>query len=185
MLPEDEFRTSRLSRVVYALVALGLVMCAALLGWRLGRSGTGHSPVERLAELRLPSLDGTLGGPADHRGQVVLLDFWASWCNPCRAQAKVLELLAEDFPSHEVQFFAVNVGESAETVSDYVASAPFPYPVLLDETGETSSEIGVYGLPTVMVLDREGQLVFSQSGIRGRGELAEVLRSALDAPTGG
>ncbi|REJ79908.1 MAG: TlpA family protein disulfide reductase [Acidobacteria bacterium] len=170
-------------RVVFAFLACVLVVLAAAVGWWLGRRGAAPASADRLlSQLTLPTLDGSVDGPAAQRGQVVLLDFWASWCNPCRAQARVLETVLEDFAGADVRFFAVNVGESRDTVAEYVSRDPFPYPVLLDESGERSSAIGVYGLPTVIVLDRQGQTVFSRSGIRGRAELSEVLKGALEVP---
>lgn len=160
------------------VLAVALVVVAALLGWRLGQRGEA-APDRTMSRMVLPTLDGGSDGPGNHRGSVVLLDFWASWCSPCRAQAKVLELLAEDFAGQDVRFFAVNVGEDRETVRQFVETSPFPYPVLLDETGSVSSSLGVYGLPTVAVLDRQGDEVFSRSGITGRSILTDAIRAGL------
>lgn len=129
-------------------------------------------------DFRLASLDGGMVGPADFAGDVVLVEFWATWCAPCRLQAKYLELLHEELGGHGVRFLAIDSGEDEATVREYVERNPFPYPVLLDPEDALSSRYQLYGLPTVMVIDRQGAVSFLETGVSDTGRLRHVLREA-------
>lgn len=128
-------------------------------------------------DFRLASLDGPMIGPADYPGEVVLAEFWATWCGPCRLQARVLEQLHEEMEGRGVRFLAIDVGEDEETVRNFVADDPFPYPVLLDPQDSLSAQFQILGLPTVMIINREGQITFMETGVTP----IEKLRSELEA----
>jgi peroxiredoxin len=127
---------------------------------------------------QLASLDGRRLGPGDFAGKVVLLDFWATWCGPCHIQADVLRDLYPRFRGPRVEFLAVSVGEDLDTVRHFVAEKPFDYPVLLDPQSEVADPLGVMALPTIMVVDRQGRLVFRESGLVAGETLEQVLRDA-------
>ena len=177
------------SRPISFLTAIVVILSGAAVGWWLGvRASADRQPAD-LGRLELPVFGSeTVDGPDKRPGDVTLLDFWASWCGPCKAQARVLAPLHEEF-GDRVRFFAVNVGESPQQVADFVAEDPFPYPVLLDELGDHSASAGIFGLPTLVVLGTEGQVVLRSEGITGRSVLIEALQAALgpsdDAPAAG
>ena len=129
-------------------------------------------------DFRLATLDGGEIGPLDYEGEAVVLDFWATWCGPCRLQAEYLEELHEELDGKNVQFLAVNVGETAEQVQDFVAETPFPYPVLLDSKDTLTSRYNLLGLPTVMVVDTQGKISFLRTGVTDNKTLREALRDA-------
>ena len=126
-------------------------------------------------EFTLLSLAGEQVSVADLAGDVVVIDFWATWCGPCRYQAAILHALHEEFGDQDVRFLAISLGEPEEIVRSFVDDNPFPYPVLIDPDDLLSIELGVYVLPTVMILDREGRVSFFQPGVTQ----AEPLRRAL------
>lgn len=132
-------------------------------------------------DFRLASLDGGQLGPADYPGQVVLVEFWATWCGPCRLQARFLEELYGEYAGQGVRFLAVNVGEELETVQRYVAKSPFSYPVLLDPKDTMTARYQLLGLPTVMIVDRQGNISFLNTGV----STADQLRRELDAAGAG
>lgn len=127
---------------------------------------------------RLATLDGGELGPQDLAGKVVLLEFWATWCIPCHAQADILEPLYREYRERGVEFLAVDLGEDEETVRRFVAANPFPYPVLLDPEDELSWELGIHALPTLMVIDRAGAVSFVHTGVVDEDELRRVLGKA-------
>lgn len=129
-------------------------------------------------DFRLASLDAGELGPQDFEGQVVLVDFWATWCVPCRAQAAVLEPLYEEYRGKGVQFMAVSLGEQEDTVRRFVAANPMPYPVLIDPEDGLTYDLGVVALPTLLVIDRSGKVAYFRPGIIEEGRLRRVLDGA-------
>ena len=130
-----------------------------------------------LVEFRLPNLEGGLLGPPDYPGQVVVVEFWASWCGPCRLQAKNLEILREEY-GDSVRFLAVNSGENEQTVQSYVEKTPFSYPVLLDTRDSLGVEYQILGLPTLFIINPQGQLVFRETGVVDIGVLRREIAAA-------
>ena len=126
-------------------------------------------------QFTLLSLAGGEVAASDFRGEVVVIDFWATWCGPCHFQADILEALHEEFGDRGVRFLAISLGEDEETVRNFVDNNPYPYPVLIDPEDQLSIELGIYVLPTVMILDREGLVSFVQPGV----SQTEPLRRAL------
>ena len=129
-------------------------------------------------EFRLASLDGGMIGPQDYQGDVVLVELWATWCGPCRLQARFLEELHEELDGNGVHFLAVSVGEDEETVREFIERTPFPYPVLLDPEDTLGQRYQIYGLPTVMIIDRQGNVSFLETGISDTARLKVALKAA-------
>lgn len=134
-------------------------------------------------DFRLASLAGSEISPGDYAGEVVLIDFWATWCGPCHAQAEILKQLWADLEGKGVRFLAVSLGESEETVRRFVEDNPYPYPVLIDPADRLSIDLGIYVLPTLMVIDREGRVVFREPGVSDGETLRRVLyESGVEHP---
>ncbi|HEV8241043.1 MAG TPA: TlpA disulfide reductase family protein [Thermoanaerobaculia bacterium] len=127
---------------------------------------------------RLPTLDGKELGPADFAGKVVVADFWATWCGPCFLQADILHRLHELYPQADVQFLAIDVGEDEKTVRAFTAKRPIPYPVLLDEEEKVSGDLRVAGFPTLLILNRKGEVSYLRAGIVPEKRMRELLTLA-------
>jgi thiol-disulfide isomerase/thioredoxin len=165
--------------LMFALVPLAAAGLGAIAAQQL-LPPAGSDPAERVPVLRfrLASLDGRQLGPGDFAGKVVVLDLWATWCEPCRIQARLLETLSREYSVDQVQFLAVNVEEPEAVVRDYVAERPFSYPVLLDPDNRVGGELGVIGLPTLVVIDRQGRVVSKDLGIQPLERLRSLLEEA-------
>ena len=127
---------------------------------------------------RLPTVDGRALGPKDFGGQVVVVDFWATWCLPCRLQAEILEPVYRDYKGRGVQFLAANVGEEKDVVTQFLKDKPFPYPVLLDPTQAVATDLKVIALPTLLVIDKQGKVSYFQQGIADGDTLRQLIKQA-------
>ena len=162
------FRLHRPS-VLMAVLSILLISCGASAADR---------PAGKDLEFRLKTVDGRTLGPRDFKGQVVVVDFWATWCLPCHLQARVLEPLHKEYKAKGVQFLAANVGEDEKTVRSFLKSKPFPYPVLLDPEDKVSTRLGVLQLPTLLVIDKTGKVSYFQAGVADAPTLRKILKQA-------
>ncbi len=112
----------------------------------------------------LETLTGESRTLADYEGKVVFLNFWASWCAPCVEEMPAMQMLADRFEDDGLRVVAVNVRERRETASDVVEELGLEFTVLLDTNGEAMSSYNVRGLPTTIIIDREGQVVGTKLG---------------------
>lgn len=123
--------------------------------------------------LMLPMLDGEATSLEAWRGKAVILNFWASWCYPCRTE---MPALAEVHEAHEdVVVVGVNLEENEETARDFVEELALPFPILLDETGQLAKSMNVIGLPTTFFINAEGEIVGSRIGPLTPAMLAEIV----------
>jgi thiol-disulfide isomerase/thioredoxin len=156
-----------------------LVAVACFLFLSCDGATAGNAPAAGpRTDFRLKTLDGRALGPKDFRGQVVVVDFWATWCGPCHLQAQILEPVYRDFKGRGVQFLAANVGEEPEMVKKFLKDKPFPYPVLIDPEDNISGDLGIVALPTLMVVDKKGKVTYFQAGIADGDTLRQILKKA-------
>jgi peroxiredoxin len=129
-------------------------------------------PVSRPAEpipapaFELADLAGQTVRLGDFRGRVVLLNFWATWCVPCREEMPALQTLAKELGPRGLAVVAVNFKEPRREVESFVREHDLRFPMLLDAEGRTSERYQVFALPTTVVVDRRGMLVGTVLGIR-------------------
>ncbi len=117
-------------------------------------------------ELTLVALDGREYGLADFAGRVILVNFWATWCPPCRKEMPALERLAQHFQGAAFAVVGVNVGESVERIQDFLQTLAVrpAFPMLLDPDGSVSQSWHARVVPTTWVVDREGRIVLGAVG---------------------
>jgi len=162
---------------VVVLVVTGLL---ALVAWRLIRVPEPEAPTLAAPEFQLASLDGQRIGPEDYEGQVLLIDFWATWCTPCHLQARILDGLYDDYRERGVEFLAISTGEVEGIVRQFVTDHPYRYPVLIDPEDNLSQQLGIYALPTLMVIDSHGDVAYFRPGVTPAKALRRILDEALE-----
>jgi thiol-disulfide isomerase/thioredoxin len=101
---------------------------------------------------------------ADLKGQVVLLNFWASWCEPCRAEMPSLETIAAQLTAEGLAVIAVNFKESEATIRRFTQSTSLALPVARDADGAVAKAFGVNIFPTTVAIARNGRAAFSVIG---------------------
>lgn len=166
-------------KVRFAALAAALAL-ASIFACNRAHPGAGQGAENSSTpapEFRLRGLDGEEYRLSDYAGRVVLIEFWATWCGPCRLQAEILSRLYAEVRAEGIEFLAISLGEAKEVVEAHVRKEPFPYPVLLDPQEKLGYELEVYALPTVMIVDRQGEVTYSRPGISD----GETLRRALAA----
>jgi cytochrome c biogenesis protein CcmG/thiol:disulfide interchange protein DsbE len=171
---------------VSAVLAVLLISGGA---WILFRGMKGSSPNARSAaptplaeaapEFTLQTLDGQSVRLSDYRGQVVLLNTWATWCPPCRAEMPDLEAYYRQHGRDGFVVLAVNNQESPGTVAAFLGEHDFTFPILLDPEGVVIREYGVLGLPTSFFIDRDGTMRGVWSGQLTPARLKELVDPLL------
>ncbi len=115
-------------------------------------------------ELVLPAWEGPPWRLADARGQIVLLNFWASWCEPCRAEMPSLELLEQRHENQRLKVMAVNFRETDGSIRRFLDSTPVSLTILRDTDGAAARAWQVRIFPTTVVIDRQGRALFTVTG---------------------
>lgn len=173
-----ERRTFRMIALVVVASLLFGLLALPRLGPRTPSSG-GMAP-----EFALPVVVG--GDPtarvalANYRGQVVVLDFWATWCGPCAEQARILEQFVR-VARRDVTILGIDQGETAETVREHFAKRDAGYAILLDADERVGQSYAVRGLPTIVIIDRLGRIAASLSGLVPYARLERLVAEAAEA----
>jgi peroxiredoxin len=154
------------------LVAL-MLGCAALAG---------------ASEMSVPAPDFTLKSRSGEnirlselRGNVVMVNFWASWCGPCRQEMPLLDDLYQEYRDYGFELLGINVDENQADAERMLERIPVSFPVLFDPESTVSKEYGVDAMPSTLLIDRDGNARYLHRGYRpGEEEIyAEKLRALV------
>jgi cytochrome c biogenesis protein CcmG/thiol:disulfide interchange protein DsbE len=120
---------------------------------------------EPAPDIELPPLDGgEERSLEDWRGQVVVLNYWASWCEPCRDESPLLERWHRRISKRGATVLGIDVLDVTSDAKDFIEEYGLTYPHLRDKDGSTQEEFGIVAYPETFVIDREGRIVASQRG---------------------
>lgn len=148
----------------------------------LSHSLTSQTPKPAPA-LKLNGLDGQMHDLAQLKGRVVLINFWATWCPPCRREMPSMERLSQTLKGEAFSVLAVDVGESAEIIETFTGQldTTLSFPILLDTRSRTMQAWKVAGLPTTFLIDKQGRIVASAIGGRefDHPEIIRTIREML------
>jgi len=118
---------------------------------------------------------------ADLRGKVVVVDFWATWCPPCRAEMPILQKMQNELGGKGLAVLGLDVGEEAEQVTEFAKQQSYTFTLLLGAEPEISAKYFVEAYPTVFVVDRQGKIKFRELGGGSPDELRAAVEAALNA----
>ncbi len=145
----------------------------------------------------LPALAGSTGGPApaftlaarggqdvslsQYRGQVVMINFWASWCGPCRQEMPLLESIYKKYGKMGFTMLGVNVEPDSNAANEWLKATPVSFPILYDRDSKVSKLYEVSGMPSTVIIDRSGKLRMLHRGYKpgDENEYLDSIRSLI------
>lgn len=119
-----------------------------------------------IVDFELQDLTGTTRRLSDFRGKVVFLNFWATWCGPCRFEMPSMEKLYQRLKAKGLEIVAVNLQEDRKTVQRFVDELGLSFHILLDTAGRIGATYGARSIPTTYIVDREGFVIAGTIGTR-------------------
>ena len=117
-------------------------------------------------DFNLKDMEDKLHKLSSYRGRVVIVNFWATWCPPCRFELPSMDKAYQLLKQQDVVMLAINVGEDADTIFSFTADYPVSFPLLLDKDAVVIKQYPVIGLPTSYIINPQGQLVYRVIGTR-------------------
>ena len=145
--------------ILVLILAMTLVLSSIALGCAVGQDAARGPEIGNLApDFQLDNLDGQHVSLNDFRGKPLLVNFWTSWCPPCRSEMPFIQDTFTDkkWADAGLVVLAIDIGESPSTVREFVKNYGLTFPVLLDVARDVSLEYYVRGIPTTFFIDREG-----------------------------
>jgi peroxiredoxin len=137
-------------------VIIAIVLAVYFRGPRSQASGPAALQGRPAPSFAVPALNGTTTALDSYRGRVVVMNLWASWCPPCRAEMPDLQRLYQTYRARNVIVLGVDQGESAQRVGAFAQSLGIHYPLLLDQQQQYGRVYAALGLPTTIVITPEG-----------------------------
>jgi peroxiredoxin len=149
--------------------SLGIALAFALLLAGCAESGAdgarGIDKGDRAVDFTLKMLDGREVSLDDYLGSPVLINFWATWCPPCRAEIPDLEAAYQAHKADGLVVLGVSVQDKPEIVDPFIDIMGMTYPIVLDTNAQVMNTYRLLGLPTTIVVDRDGVIVARHSGL--------------------
>ena len=136
------------------------------------------------SDFQITTLDGRELRLSDLRGSIVMVDFWSSWCPPCRAEASVLAEAYERWSELGVEFVGVSIWDNEEDVANFVNRHNIMYPNGIDKDGSIAVEFGVKGIPEKFFVNPQGEIVRKINGPNTSQSLDAVLTQMSDESIG-
>ena len=189
--PQARARSGRRRLIVAAAVLLPAAAVLALLAYGFTTEPK-YIPTPLIAKpappFSLPRFDGGVLRLEELRGKVVFLNFWASWCPPCRAEARMLEAAWQMYRKEGAVFVGVNIQDKEPDARAFLEEFGITYPNVIDQGSRVAIDYGVWGLPETFFIDREGRITYKHVGTLGRStvtaKLDEALRGVVSASEG-
>jgi thiol-disulfide isomerase/thioredoxin len=119
-------------------------------------------------------------GPATYRGEVVAVNFWASWCGPCRKEQPGLQRLHEEYGDRGVQFLGIDFKDDPAAARTYLDEFGVTYPSVADPSGGLAHRFGIPYLPATILVDANGQMRYLMVGAQPEDELRRYIEDLLD-----
>jgi peroxiredoxin len=184
--PEQPAKTTRHNSLVWivVIVAVAAMLAVAPYMARRARNNAGADSNawkgKSAPEFSLESLDGKTVRLADYRGKGVLLNFWATWCQPCKIEMPWFEELQREYGAQGLQVVGIAMDDAPkEDITKFAKEMGVNYPILLGKESVGDAYGGVQFLPSTFFIDRDGKVVDRIFGLRSRSEIEDDIKLAL------
>ena len=184
-------------RSVLIGVGVPVLLVISLMTWgviqndgRAGQTGVNNRfgevslSVDANADFELVSLDGETISIKDFRGSIVVVDFWSSWCAPCKAEGPVLAKTYDKWKNRGVEFIGIAIWDSKEPVEEFIELNKINYVNGIDPDGRIFVDFGVSGIPEKFFVTPEGQIIRKIIGPNTSKTLDDILTDMTDATLG-
>jgi DsbE subfamily thiol:disulfide oxidoreductase len=170
--------------VAIVAVAVGLMLWTASRVSRNPQRLTSGAAGKPAPEFELKSLDGRTVRLSDYRGKAVLLNFWATWCGPCKIEMPWFEELQNKYRSQGLEVIGIAMDDAGEdTVAKFVKDMGVTYTILMGKEAVGVDYGGVLGLPTTFYIDRQGRVVDQVVGLVSHSDIEDNIKKALASGT--
>jgi peroxiredoxin len=174
-------------RSLILVTLLGQMLAAGMVASAVSSEHQTLTPLDgesAAPDFALPDVDGGIHRLSDYRGRVVIVNFWATWCPPCREEMPAMQRAWEVLQREDIIMLAIDVGEDEDTIFAFTADYPVTFPLLLDRNSDVIQQWPVRGLPTTFVVDPQGRLAYRAIGARQWDSQAilEKIRALKKAP---
>lgn len=175
-----------MNRAAYFFLILTVILAAGTAGYHFsqrhdasGKVRTDNRALEKLWSLDLPDTTGKLHRLSQWRGRVLVVNFWATWCPPCRREIPGFIRLSGKYAANNVQFVGIGV-DDPDKVREFSEKAAIPYPILIGDMDlfRLSEDLGnpTQALPFTLILDRQGNISFIREGMLDEASLELILK---------
>ena len=157
-----------------------LTLPALILGSLLAAASGANAP-QPAPDFALPAREGADVRLSELKGQVVMINFWATWCGPCRQEMPLLQQLQSKYEPLGFTLLGVNVENDSAAAQAWLKGVPVSFPILFDRKNEVAERFGVQGMPSTVFVDREGKVRYVHRGYKPGDEAkyADMIRSLV------
>ena len=149
---------------ITAAALLAALVALALPAWAAADSATDAVAPSPAPAFTLQATDGRQVSLAQFKGDVVMINFWASWCGPCRQEMPLLDSIYRKYKDMGFELIGVNVEPDSKAANAWLKATPVTYPVLYDPQSKVSQLYQVQAMPTTVIIDRSGTVRFLHRG---------------------
>ncbi|OYD07834.1 thiol-disulfide oxidoreductase ResA [Paludifilum halophilum] len=161
------------------LVVMAGMVAFALYQTISGKQSKSPEVGEKAPDFELKTLDGETMKLSDLRGQAVLINFWATWCEPCRDEMPAIQNVYDRYKEQGFEVVAVNIAEAPVSVRGFARQLELDFPILLDRDRKVTNQYDIGPIPSSLLIDQEGKVVRKHSGQMQEKQIEGYVREAL------